>query len=70
MTMVVQHFEEMKRDFAGVRDRVARLLGCTLTPDEQQRVDEKCSFAYMKNHEEFFEMAPPTMFSAGKSEFL
>jgi hypothetical protein len=41
-----------------------------LTVDEQRLVDEKCSFQYMKNHEELFEMAPPTMFSVNGGEYL
>jgi hypothetical protein len=64
------HFEEMKQDFASVRLRVEQFLGCELTAEERQRVDARCSFAYMKDHEEFFEMAPPTMFSAEGGEFL
>lgn len=64
------HFEEMKRDFGAVRDRVARFLGCTLTAEEQRRIDERCSFRYMQEHEESFEMAPPTMFSVTGGKFM
>jgi hypothetical protein len=64
------HFEEMARDFAAVRDRVARFLGCELTVDEARRVDRQCSFEYMKRHEESFEMAPPSMFSVAGGQFL
>ncbi len=64
------HFEEMTGDFPAVRARVARFLGCSLTADEAQRVDERCSFRYMKAHEETFEMAPPTMFSVAGGRFL
>jgi hypothetical protein len=64
------HFEEMKRDFGSVRDRVARFLGYQLTADEARRVDERCSFRYMQDHEEFFEMAPPTMFSVAGDHFM
>jgi hypothetical protein len=64
------HFEEMKKDFAGVLDRVGRFLGCELTPAERKLVATRCSFQYMKDHEELFEMAPPTMFSAAQGEFL
>jgi hypothetical protein len=64
------HFEEMKSDLAAVIDRVARLLGVALTVDERQRVIERCGFAYMQRHEEFFEMAPPTMFSVRGGKFL
>ncbi len=64
------HFEDMKRDFAAVRNRVAEFLGCPLTADEQRRVDERCSFRYMQDHEESFEMAPPTMFSVAGGRFM
>ena len=64
------HFEDLKVDFGGVSARVARFLGCDLTPDEARRVTEKCSFAYMQKHEELFEMAPPTMFSVRGGRFL
>ena len=64
------HFEEMKNDFAAVRDRVVRFLGCELTPQERELVTERCTFQYMKDHEELFEMAPPTMFSVASGRFL
>ncbi len=64
------HFEQMKKDFPAVCDRVSRFLGYELTSSERDRVAERSSFTYMKAHEEFFEMAPPTMFSAADGEFL
>jgi hypothetical protein len=64
------HFEDMTTDFPAVLDRIAAFLGYTLTDAEVQVVAEKCSFAYMKAHEEFFEMAPPTMFSVAGGRFL
>lgn len=64
------HYEEMKRDFASVRDRVARFLGHELTDAEKQSIDRHCSFAYMQQNEECFEMAPPSMFSVAAGRFL
>ncbi|MEO5700786.1 MAG: sulfotransferase domain-containing protein [Casimicrobiaceae bacterium] len=64
------HFEEMTRDFGVVRDRVAQFLGIALSPDEARRVDARCSFEFMTLHEEFFEMARPTMFSVRGGRFL
>lgn len=64
------HFEEMKRDFDAVRDRVAAFLGRALTADEAARVSARCTFDYMKAHEEVFEMAPPTMFSVSGGAFV
>jgi aryl sulfotransferase len=64
------HFEEMTRDFAAVCARVERFLGYALTDDEHQLVAKKCSFQYMKDHEDLFEMAPPTMFSVTGGEYM
>ena len=64
------HFEEMTRQFDVVLDRVAAFLGYSLTPAERAAVTERCSFKFMKAHEEFFEMAPPTMFSVAGGQFL
>jgi aryl sulfotransferase len=64
------HFEKMKSDLAGVVDQVARFLGYALEAEERARVAERCSFDFMQAHEEFFEMAPPTMFSVSGGKFL
>ena len=64
------HFETMKRDFGAVRDQVAGFLGYALTPEEERRIDEKCSFQYMQDREAFFETAPPTMFSVAGGQFM
>jgi hypothetical protein len=64
------HYEEMLRDFGGVLTRIAAFLGHTLTAQEQARITERCSFKYMKEHEEFFEMSPPTMFSVAGGRFM
>jgi hypothetical protein len=64
------YFEDMKADFAAVLDRVAGFLGYQLTDNERQRVAEKCSFKYMKDREELFEMAPPNMFTVAGGRFM
>ena len=64
------HYEEMTTNFAAVLDRVTDFLGYQLTLDEKRRVSEKCSFQYMKDHEELFEMSPPNMFSVVSGQFL
>jgi hypothetical protein len=64
------HFEDMTKQFGPVLDRIARFLGYDLTDDERRLIAERCSFEYMKQHEELFEMAPPTMFSVRGGEFL
>jgi aryl sulfotransferase len=64
------HYEEMTRDFAGVLNRVTRFLGVELSVDERQVISRKCSIQYMKEHEELFEMAAPTMFSVTGGAYL
>lgn len=49
---------------------VASFLETPLTPAERDAVAEKSSFAYMKAHEERFEMAPPSPFSGPESSSL
>lgn len=64
------HYEDMVRDFGPVLDRICAFLGHQLTPEERARVIEHTSFRYMKEHEEFFEMAPPSMYSVAAGQFL
>ena len=64
------HYEEMTQNFTAVLDQVARFLGYQLTPAEARLISNKCSFKYMKENEELFEMAPPNMFSVIGGNFL
>jgi hypothetical protein len=64
------HYEEMTTDFSGMLDRVATFLALELTPDEKRRITQKCSFQYMKDNEDLFEMSPPNMFSVLGGRFL
>jgi Sulfotransferase domain len=58
------HYEEMLADLPAAVDRVAVFLETPLEPAERAAVARKAGFAYMKAHEDRFEMAPPTPFSA------
>ena len=64
------HYEEMTKNFTAVLDKVAEFLGYQLTPTEVGLITEKCSFKYMKENEELFEMAPPNMFSVIGGQLL
>jgi hypothetical protein len=64
------HFEDMTRNFGAVLDRVAAFLGRTITREERASITDRCSFTYMKDREEWFEMGPPTMFSVRGGEFM
>lgn len=64
------HYEQMIRDFGAELDRICAFLGHELTAEERARVIEKTSFNYMKQHEDYFEMAPPSMFSVSAGQFL
>ena len=65
------HYEEMVKNFADVLNKVAGFLGYNqLTASEKKQISEKCSFKYMKDNEEQFEMAPPNMYSVLNGQFL
>jgi hypothetical protein len=64
------HFEDMKRDLPGAATKVATFLGVVLAPDELAAVVRRAGFEYMKEHEEWFEMAPPTMYSIAGGQFM
>ena len=57
------HYESMKRDLRGVVIKVAKFLDMTLTETEIDKVVARSSFDYMKEHEEYFEMFSPNIFS-------
>ncbi|HEX9165063.1 MAG TPA: sulfotransferase domain-containing protein [Gemmatimonadales bacterium] len=59
------HFEEMKRDLPAVTRQVATFLGMApLSAEELGAVVAKCSFGYMQQHAEAFEMHPPHLRAA------
>lgn len=58
------HYEHMLDDLAAAVDQVAALLDVKLEADERAAVVEKSDYRYMKAHEDVFEMAAPTFFSA------
>ncbi len=66
------HYEEMKTDLTAAVSRVAGFLHCPLTPEELEKVVQKSSFEYMKEHEAYFEMHAPNIFSvtAGEGRFM
>ncbi len=58
--VLVVQFEEMTRNLPAVVRRVVDFLGVApLTDAELARVVEKCGFAYMRDHQDLFEMLPP-----------
>ena len=63
------HFEEMKADLPAVLRRLAHFLSLEISDIELDLVARKCSFDFMKEREEWFEMSPPTVFAAGSSLF-
>ena len=57
------HFEDLKADPEAAIKQVSEFLQVTLDDRELAAVVNKCSFQYMKDHEESFEMAAPSIFS-------
>ncbi|MCI0436017.1 MAG: sulfotransferase domain-containing protein [Gemmatimonadetes bacterium] len=65
------HFEEMRRDLAGTVRRVSDFLGVTpLTDQEVAEVVRKCSFDYMQQHKDHFEMHPPHILQTDAELFV
>lgn len=62
------HYEELKQDLPGVINKIAQFLNCPLSDDELQKVVNKASFDYMKEHEYYFEMFSPNVFSVSKKD--
>lgn len=64
-------FEEMKADLPAVARRVAEFLGVApLTATELAAVVEKCGFAYMRQHQDAFEMVPPSILQTDAELFV
>lgn len=57
------HFEDLKANPKELIEKISAFLDVALTEQEIATVVSKCSFQYMKEMEECFEMAPPSIFS-------
>ncbi len=57
------HFEKLKDDPGKLIDEIAGFLAVPLTAEQREKVIFKTSFQYMKDMEEYFEMAAPSIFS-------
>jgi aryl sulfotransferase len=69
--VVLIRFEDMKRDLPAVAVRVAEFLEVPcLTENELAEIVEKCSFTYMRQHADAFEMHPPQLLQAAGSFFV
>ena len=64
-------FEDMKRDLTGVVQQVVRFLGVKpLSDAELAEVVRKCTFKYMQEHQEAFEMHPPHILAVDAELFV
>lgn len=69
--VLVVQFEEMTRNLPGVVRQVVDFLGVApLTDAELARVVEKCGFAYMRDHQNLFEMLPPNVLQTNAALFI
>jgi hypothetical protein len=60
----------MLSDLGAQVDRVAAFLDTALAPEQRSEVIRKSGFAYMKEHEEYFEMSPPSFFSMASGSYF
>lgn len=64
-------FEDMKRDLPAIARRVADFLGIApLSDEELAEVVHKCSFEYMRKHDDAFEMNPPHLIQTNAELFV
>lgn len=61
------HYEELKQDLPGMVTKIAKFLDTELTTEERDKIVVKAGFEYMKEHEYFFEMFSPNIFSVSNS---
>ncbi len=65
------YFEDMKRDLPATVRRVAEFLGMApLAEAEVGAVVQKCSFSYMQEHQDNFEMHPPHILQTNAELFV
>jgi hypothetical protein len=65
------YFEDMKKDLTATIRQVAQFLGMQpLTDAEVKAIAEKCSFKYMQEHQEAFEMHPPHLLQTNAELFV
>ncbi len=62
-------FESMKTDLPAVIESLGAFLGQELETGRRNEIADKSSFDYMKQHEEYFEMVPPNLFSVEGTYF-
>jgi hypothetical protein len=68
--VLMLRYDEVTRDVGGTARRVARFGGFDLDPERLSRIEERCSFAFMKQHTAWFDPrslmpASPTPLTAG-----
>lgn len=69
--VLVLRFEDMKEDLSAVVARVAGFLRVSpLTDQEMAEVLRKCSFSYMQQHRDVFEMNPPHLLQTDAAMFV
>ena len=65
------YFEDMKKDLAGVTRQVASFLGVApLNDEELANAVHKCSFKYMQEYQDNFEMHPPHILQSNAELFV
>ena len=62
-------FEAMKTDLPAVIENLCSFLGQEVDSRQRIQIADKSSFSYMKQHEEYFEMVPPNLFSVEGTYF-
>ena len=53
------HFEDILKDFDQTIDRIAQFCDIEITAEDRPRIKDRCSFEFMKQHEDKFGEQPP-----------
>lgn len=71
LPILVVSFESMKLDIGVVAQRIAQWLDQpTLSTEELSKIEQKCSFAWMRDHADIFEMQPPNLLHSASRYFV
>lgn len=57
--VLLLHYADAKNDLPGTITKIAKFYGVKLSKKEHQKIVGKCSFDYMKKHEEMFRLSLP-----------
>lgn len=59
------NYEDMKKDLAGTIEKIVNFCDLKVEPEQMPRILERCSFEYMKNHQDKMDIVSLTLANKG-----